>query len=116
MRANPGFDIPLRWRDYILAYEGRLTWDGGAQASLQLQATDMSSGQLLVRGRYSARRVQDAPGRIVFTTSVELPDGDSRKEERHSHDIGLVFEQQPGGGWLFRDNCMQAGRPDSCYR
>ncbi len=109
-------DLTLNWRDYVLAYEGRLRWDGrGALATVAVRATDSGTGRVLSEGSYNATVGADAPGRMVFSTQVPVPNGDSRTPGAHSHAVNLVFEQQANGGWQFRRNCMAPGRPDMCW-
>jgi hypothetical protein len=109
-------DLPLRWRDYVLAYEGRLRWDGrGTLATVAVRATDSGTGRVLSEGTYNATLLADAPGRMVFSTQVPVPNGDSRTPGAHTHAVNLVFELQSGGGWQFRRNCMAPGRPDMCW-
>jgi hypothetical protein len=109
-------DLPLRWRDYVLAYEGRLRWDGrGTLATVAVRATDSGTGRVLSEGSYNAMLLADAPGRMVFSTQVPVPNGDSRTPGAHTHAVNLVFELQSGGGWQFRRNCMAPGRPDMCW-
>lgn len=109
-------DLPLRWRDYVLAYEGRLRWDGrGTLATVAVRATDSGTGRLLSEGSYNALLLADAPGRMVFSTQVSVPNGDSRTPGAHTHAVNLVFERQASGSWQFRRNCMAPGRPDMCW-
>jgi hypothetical protein len=116
VQAANGFDLPLRWRDYVLAYEGRLRWDGRSTlGNLALRATDSGTGLVVAEGSFTALLLADTPTRMVFVVQVPVPMGDSRTVGPHTHPVNLVFEQQPGGGWLFRRNCMAPGRPDLCY-
>lgn len=109
-------DLPLRWRDYVLAYEGRVRWDGrGTLATVAVRATDSGTGRVLSEGTYNAMLLADAPGRMVFSTQVPVPNGDSRTPGAHTHAVNLVFEMQAGGSWQFRRNCMAPGRPDMCW-
>ncbi len=109
-------DLPLRWRDYLLAYEGRLRWDGhSTMGTVAVRATDTGNGRVVSEGNYNVLLLRDAPGRVVFSTQVPVPNGDSRTPGAHMHAVNLVFELLPGGGWQFKRNCMAAGRPDMCW-
>lgn len=117
--ASPGMglDVPLRWRDDALNYEGRLRWDGrSTMASVALRAADAVTGRVVAEGTQNALLLPDGPTRMAFSMQVPVPQGDSRTPGSHMHTVNLVFEQtQPGGGWVFRRNCTAAGRPDLCY-
>ncbi|MCY7315154.1 MAG: hypothetical protein LH480_05890 [Rubrivivax sp.] len=50
-----GLDQALHWRDYLFAYQGRLSWDGqGTMSSLELRAVDSGSGLVVAQGRLNA--------------------------------------------------------------
>lgn len=115
--ATQGLDTPLRWRDYLFAYEGRVQWDGRQSvATVDLRAIDSGNGQVIAQGRFGALLVPNTGSYRVFYVKVDVPRGDSRTLGPHFHDNHLVFEPGPGGRWVFARNCMQLNRPDSCFQ
>jgi len=113
--SGANWDQALRWRDDALNYEGRLRWTGSSpMAALDTTARDASTGAVVAQGSCTLNVMQDAPGRMVFSTQVQIPRGDSRTPGAHSHSVNLVFEQQGSGAWSFVKNCMAPGRPDLC--
>jgi TIR domain len=111
-----GFDQVLRWRDYVLNYEGRLQWDGRTTVgTLAYRALDSGSGLAAAQGTITALRLPDSGQRLVFHAQIPVPAGDSRTAGAHTHAVNLIFESR-GGGWAFVGNCMALDRPDLCWR
>ena len=103
--------IDLTWRDYVLRYTGTLRWDGQSTAAqISMRIVDDNTGAALGSRELEATMHVDAPGRVVFSTSVPLA-GDSRTAGPHSHAVHLVFEMQ-NGRWMFVRNCMD---PNNCW-
>jgi TIR domain len=104
----------LSWRDNALGYVGVLTWDGRSPtAQLSVDVFDggtrpMGHWDLLATGRMLT------PTHSTFSTQITV-NGDSQTAGVHTHNINLVFEQQPGGTWQFVRNCGDLGNPSSCY-
>lgn len=110
--APPTADaVPVSFRDYILAYQGQLSWDGqDSQALLQLSVTDQRSGQVLVPAtQVPARVLPQGGGMWVFQAQVTVP-GDSQTPGPHSHGIGLVMQRDDSGHWVVLRNCMAPGQ------
>jgi hypothetical protein len=113
-QASPSIDTPLSWRDHALGFQGQVRWDGrSGTATVGADVFDGATGRKLTSGSYSARVLQDAPGRVVLQTSVEVP-GDSVNNQRHSHPVNLVF-QSNGAGWAFARNCEGPSPPALCF-
>jgi TIR domain len=115
--AAPGLMLPLRWRDYLFAYEGRLAWDGRTSTgSVQLRAVDTGSQQVVAQGLYTALLLPNTGNnRLVFYLRVPVQ-GDSQTLGQHTHDNNLVFERDAQGAWAFVRACMQLARADTCDR
>lgn len=114
--ASPNKPVALNmnlvWRDYVLQYSGKLSWDGHSNtAGLSVDIVDSGTRKDLGSRQLEAYPRLDAPGRLVFATQVPVP-GDSRTAGPHSHDVNLVFEMQANGNWVFVRNCMT---PGNCY-
>jgi len=111
--------IPLEFRRVQAANLSQ--WSPGRaspefdQLFVAVHATDTGNGRVVSEGSYNVLLLRDAPGRVVLSTQVSVPNGDSRTPGAHMHAVNLVFEQPPGGGRQFRRNCMAAGRPDMCW-
>ena len=104
--------IDLTWRDDVLRYTGTLRWDGRSpDAQVSMRIVDAPTGASLGSRELAATMLIDAPGRVVFSTSVPVA-GDSRTAGAHSHAVHLVFEMQPNGRWMFVRNCMA---PNNCW-
>ena len=104
--------MDLTWRDDVLRYTGTLRWDGRSTfAQVSMRIVDDPTGASLGSRELAAAMHLDAPGRMVFSTSVPVG-GDSRTAGAHSHAVHLVFEMQPNGRWMFVRNCME---PNSCW-
>jgi TIR domain len=116
-RAENGFDVPLRWHDQALRYTGRLQWDGRSQGAslVGASAQDITTGRTVAQGNYNLRLLMEGPSRMVFTTEVWVPGGDSTNAAPHGHTVGLVFEQQAGGGWLYMRNCLGPQPSYPCF-
>lgn len=111
-----GFDQPLRWRDYVLNYEGRLQWDGRSTVgTLAYRALDSGSGLAAAQGTITALRLPDTGNRLIFHAQIPVPRGDSRTAGSHVHAVNLIFEAA-GSGWALTGNCMALNRPDLCWR
>ncbi len=111
-----GLDQPLRWRDYVLNYEGRLQWDGRSTVgTLAYRALDSGSGLAAAQGTITALLLPNTGGRRIFHAQIPVPMGDSRTAGAHVHAVNLIFEGA-GTGWAFAGNCMALDRPDLCWR
>lgn len=111
-----GFDQPLRWRDYVLNFEGRLQWDGRANlGTLSYRALDSGSGRTAAEGTISAMLLPNTGARRIFHAQIPVPRGDSRTAGAHVHAVNLIFEPA-GSGWILTGNCMALERPDLCWR
>lgn len=111
-----GFDQPLRWRDYVLNYEGRLQWDGRSTVgTLTYRALDSGSGLAAAQGTITALMLPNTGARRIFHAQIPVPMGDSRTAGAHVHAVNLIFEAA-GNGWAFAGNCMALDRPDLCWR
>jgi hypothetical protein len=107
-----GIHMNLNWTDYALAYSGKVDWDGDSSGAVI--GADVYDGQTrrpLVSRKYSAAVSRPGPGRVMFSTSVDVP-GDSRTAGPHAHSVNLIFQAMPDGGWSFVQNCMG---PNNCY-
>lgn len=112
-----GFDQTLRWRDYVIGYEGRLQWDGRSTVgSLAYRAVDSGTGLTVGQGALTMLLMPSRPnGRLIFHAQIPLPAGDSRTPGAHTHPVNLIFEPA-GNGWALTGNCMALDRPDQCWR
>jgi hypothetical protein len=107
-----GIHMNLGWRDYVLAYTGNLSWDGSSNTALiAARIVDGNTGQMLGNQQLRASVSSVGSGRYVFSTRVPVP-GDSQTAGPHTHDVNLIFQAQPNGGWMFVQNCMT---PTNCY-
>jgi hypothetical protein len=117
LRAENGFDVPLKWHDQALRYTGRLQWDGRSPGAnlVGASAEDITTGRTVAQGSYNLRLLMEGPSRMVFTTDIWIPGGDSTNAAPHGHTVGLVFEQQAGGGWLYMRNCLGPQPSYPCF-
>ncbi|HEY4956835.1 MAG TPA: hypothetical protein VII31_03400, partial [Caldimonas sp.] len=110
--AGAGLSVNLTWYDHALTYAGTLTWDGRSNmAQLSVNVFDTATRRSLGHRQVVAYGRPDAPGRNVFSTQIVVP-GDSVTAGTHTHNVNLVFEQQPNGNWAFVRNCAA---PNDCY-
>ena len=106
-----GIEMNVQWRDYVLQYDGHVSWDGVSNhAAISANVRDGNTG-LSLGSRQLQAIVAPLPGdQVVFSTSVPVP-GDSRTPGYHVHAVNLIFEGQ-GSGWRFLRNCMT---PQQCF-
>jgi TIR domain-containing protein len=110
--AGGAFNMNVAWYDNALMYQGTLSWDGRSNAAaLSVDVVDGQTKRSIGRRQVSAYGHVDAPGRNVFSAQIAVP-GDTLTPGAHVHNVNLVFEQQPGGGWTLVRNCMS---PGNCY-
>lgn len=106
----------LQWRDYVLVFAGHLSWDGRSpNAEITASIKDANTGQSLANNQRVNAVVSQvgAPGqgRYMFSTQVRVP-YDSQTAGRHIHNVNLILQTYPAGGWQYIQNCMT---PNQCY-
>jgi hypothetical protein len=107
-----GIDSAVDWEDHVLEYSGILFWDGSSGwGTLELSALDMNSGLPVAGGEYQVTLLPISAQRIGFGMRLAVP-GDSTTPGPHTHDIKLIFERQPDGGWSVIENCPE---PNRCF-
>jgi hypothetical protein len=107
-----GIDAAVDWEDHVLEYSGILFWDGSSGwGTLKLSALDMNSGMPVAGGEYQVTVMPISAQRIGFGMRLVVP-GDSTTPGPHTHDIKLIFERQPDGGWSVIENCPE---PNRCF-
>jgi hypothetical protein len=107
-----GIDATLRWRDYILIYDGQVRWDGRSPtAQIAARITDGGFNRVIVpQANVLAGVVSGGSGLVAMNAQFAVP-GDSRTAGAHTHGVQLRFQLQPDGQWRF----VQACDPYGCY-
>ena len=113
--ASP-INMDLQWRDYVLIFAGHLNWDGRSPgAEITASIKDGNTGRPLANNQRVSAVVSPVgtlgQGRYMFSTQVLIP-GDSRTAGQHTHNVNLILQAHPGGGWQYIQNCMM---PNQCY-
>lgn len=103
--ASATLNASVQWRDEVLGYSGQVAWDGSSpMASIVARIVDLPSGKALGEQRISARVQQQQLGQLLLQAQVSVP-WDSNSAGPHVHDMNLLFQLAPGGGWQFVRNC-----------
>jgi hypothetical protein len=105
--------VRVQWRDEVLGYSGQVTWDGASPvARIVAGIVDLPSGQGLGEQGVTAQVQRPQPGQVLLQAQVSVP-WDSNTRGPHEHEMNLLFQQMPGGGWQFIRNCRNGpqGQP-----
>lgn len=95
----------LQWRDEVLAYGGQVVWDGSSPTALVTASiTDLPSGRPLGEQQILAQVQQPQIGQLLVRGNAQVP-WDSNTPGPHVHDVNLLFQLAPNGGWQFVRNC-----------
>jgi len=92
--------IPLEFRRVQAANLSQ--WSPGRaspefdQLFVAVHATDTGNGRVVSEGSYNVLLLRDAPGRVVLSTQVSVPNGDSGSQRRLAHPGGAHARGEPG--------------------